>query len=377
MKEDTNTLLKKINYKEFRNDIDLLRKQIFKNLSTKDFLHLKKIEKIGKISTLLGYATAWIFPNPLSIFLIAHGRIVRAIIFHHIGHNAYDKVPGIPERYTSKKFGKSWRRFIDWFELITMDTWKLHHNVHHHAYAGEAGDADNAEVHAAFFRKMKLPYVLKYPLFFLSIIFFKTFIAPAIFMSSRNKKLISSEKWTHKTLLDMRLWVSLFFSIYLPYVLFYFIIIPLLFFPLGSTAVLFVFINLIFAEVLQSYWIVFLFGSNHHGEDIYQIDEPPKTREENYVRHVLVTSNYNCGSDYFDSLHIWLNYQIEHHLFPDIPLLKYKEIQPQVKALCKKHNVPYVQESLLKRIKKFTDFVVGKTSMQHVTKFPSMKNYFE
>ena len=36
-----------------------------------------------------------------------------------------------------------------------------------------------------------------------------------------------------------------------------------------------------------------------------------------------------------------LSYQIEHHLFPDIPAYRYKEIAVEVKALCEKYGIRY------------------------------------
>ena len=62
----------------------------------------------------------------------------------------------------------------------------------------------------------------------------------------------------------------------------------------------------------------------------------------------------------------YLNFQIEHHLFPDVPMLKYKEYQPRVKAICEKYNIPYKQESFSKRLRKMLDIAVGKSSMKRV-----------
>jgi hypothetical protein len=38
-----------------------------------------------------------------------------------------------------------------------------------------------------------------------------------------------------------------------------------------------------------------------------------------------------------------------------------------VKAVCAKHGVPYVQESVFRRVKKLVDVMVGKTSMRATT----------
>jgi fatty acid desaturase len=41
-----------------------------------------------------------------------------------------------------------------------------------------------------------------------------------------------------------------------------------------------------------------------------------------------------------------LNFQIEHHLFPTMPRHNLYKIQPQVRALCAKHRIPYKLKSL-------------------------------
>ena len=36
-----------------------------------------------------------------------------------------------------------------------------------------------------------------------------------------------------------------------------------------------------------------------------------------------------------------LSHQIEHHLFPDIPARRYREMSKEVRRICDKHHVPY------------------------------------
>jgi len=36
-----------------------------------------------------------------------------------------------------------------------------------------------------------------------------------------------------------------------------------------------------------------------------------------------------------------LSFQIEHHLFPDIPTSRYAEIAPRVRAICERYGLPY------------------------------------
>jgi linoleoyl-CoA desaturase len=55
---------------------------------------------------------------------------------------------------------------------------------------------------------------------------------------------------------------------------------------------------------------------------------------------MLGSANFEGGR----ALHVLsgsLGYQIEHHLFPDLPSNRYPEISVKVRALCDKYDLPY------------------------------------
>ena len=63
-----------------------------------------------------------------------------------------------------------------------------------------------------------------------------------------------------------------------------------------------------------------------------------------------------------------LSYQIEHHLFPMMPRCNYFLVKPHVEAFCKKHGLPYRQDSMwncLKRVMKALE-VNGTPSLSHL-----------
>ena len=98
--------------------IDRLKTEAHANIGPADLAHLRRIEGYGRVATLLGYATAWIIPNPLSAFLLSLGQFTRWLLAHHILHRGYDRVPDVPRRYTSQVFARGWRRYIDWFDWL-------------------------------------------------------------------------------------------------------------------------------------------------------------------------------------------------------------------------------------------------------------------
>jgi fatty acid desaturase len=66
-------------------------------------------------------------------------------------------------------------------------------------------------------------------------------------------------------------------------------------------------------------------------------------------------------------MHGWLNYQIEHHIWPDMTILQYSRAHPMVKYVAQKYGIPYVQESVWFRVVKTLKIMVGDESMINIT----------
>ena len=110
-----------VDYEGFARAVKALGEEAQSQLGDDDIRHLRKIERWGRLCTIVGYGTAWLAPNPLSALLISQGAFTRwTTLMHHIGHRGYDRVPGIPPRYTSKVFASGWRRFVDFLFNIHL-----------------------------------------------------------------------------------------------------------------------------------------------------------------------------------------------------------------------------------------------------------------
>ena len=77
-------------------------------------------------------------------------------------------------------------------------------------------------------------------------------------------------------------------------------------------------------------------GAETFTEEQYRAE----TRGGSYRRQLLGSCNLE-GSRLFHLLTGNLSFQIEHHLFPDLPSNRYAEIAPQVRAVCERHGLPY------------------------------------
>ena len=105
----------------FARDLDALRLEIDASLGAEDLAHLYRMERWGRACTAVGYATAWIGPNPISMLALSTGSVARwAIIAHHVIHKGYDKVEGTPARLTSTGFAAGRRRLVDWFDWMVL-----------------------------------------------------------------------------------------------------------------------------------------------------------------------------------------------------------------------------------------------------------------
>ncbi len=360
-----------VDREQLAKDLDEIYQDVLARMGEDDFKHLKKMERWGRVCSLLGYGTAWIIPNPISALLISQGSFTRwTHLTHPIVHKGYDKIENVPKSYTSIKFAKGWRRFIDWPDWITPDGWHQEHDILHHYNLGEKLDPDHLQHNMEWLRQSKVPMWMR----FVIVTGFTTLWKILYYTPRTHKELrISSARqnregdpeltrigaWSFFTKQGRALW----FESILPYISFRFVFVPLLFLPLGAVAATSVLLNSIMAEVFTNMHSFLVIIPNHAGDDVMMFEEKGKGRGEFYLRQILGSVNYPTGSDANDFLYGWLNYQIEHHLWPDIPLSQYQYVQPKVVEVCKKHGIPYRQDSVFKRLLKAMDIMVGRTSM--------------
>jgi NADPH-dependent stearoyl-CoA 9-desaturase len=97
------------------------------------------------------------------------------------------------------------------------------------------------------------------------------------------------------------------------------------------------------ANMIRNVWAHAIIFCGHFPDQTYtfsQREVEDETRGGWYVRQLLGAANIE-GSPLFHVASGNLGYQVEHHLFPDMPSTRYAEIAPRVKALCAKYELPY------------------------------------
>ena len=102
---------------------------------------------------------------------------------------------------------------------------------------------------------------------------------------------------------------------------------------------------LVFVAILQGVWGVYMgcsFAPNHKG-----MPTIPAGQKLDFLRKQVLTTRNVRGGLFTDFLLGGLNYQVEHHLFPNMPRANLRKAQPIVRAYCARLQVAYTETSLI------------------------------
>ncbi len=97
------------------------------------------------------------------------------------------------------------------------------------------------------------------------------------------------------------------------------------------------------ANLTRNLWAFTIIFCGHFPDGTEQFTEEEaenETRGEWYYRQLLGSANLT-GGKLFHVLAGNLSFQIEHHLFPDLPARRYAEIAEQVREISERYGIPY------------------------------------
>ncbi|HEX4691398.1 MAG TPA: acyl-CoA desaturase [Solirubrobacteraceae bacterium] len=105
------------------------------------------------------------------------------------------------------------------------------------------------------------------------------------------------------------------------------------------------------ANIVRNLWSHAIIFCGHFPDQAYTF-APDEVEDESrggfYVRQLLGAVNIE-GSPLFHVISGNLGYQVEHHLYPDMPSTRYAEIAPRVKEICERYELPYNSGPFLKQ----------------------------
>jgi len=380
----------KLDLDAFTEDIRKLGDELEKNQGDADVRHLKKMVLWSNLCGLVGLATMGFGVGILPVIAMSTFTFTRwAMIAHHTCHGGYDKIHPNKSRWNRFKFavGGTWNRMCDWFDWMMPEAWNVEHNNRHHYCLSELEDPDLVENNLGDIRDAPIPTCLKYLIVpFIACIWKWFYYSPNTYKELKLAKwrkegrkipegVIPSDAITIRSLIFggtpfYSLWE--FVSIVIgPYLLIHFFLtpLPLLFIGehlgVGNEMYVSAVKNLFLAELLTNAHGFLAIVTNHAGDDMYRFKDGCKPYSGSFfLRQVIASVDFWTGNDLNDFLHGYLNYQIEHHLWPSLSMLSYQRSQPLVKSICEKHGIPYVQENVFLRLKKTADIMCGTSSMR-------------
>jgi NADPH-dependent stearoyl-CoA 9-desaturase len=106
------------------------------------------------------------------------------------------------------------------------------------------------------------------------------------------------------------------------------------------------------ANIVRNVWAYSIIFCGHFPDQTYtfsQAEVAEETRGGWYVRQLLGSANID-GGPLFHLMAGNLSFQVEHHLFPDMPSSRYAEIAPRVRDICQRYGLPYNTGPLHKQL---------------------------
>jgi linoleoyl-CoA desaturase len=251
-------------------------------------------------------------------------------IGHNVMHGQYDWMndPAL----NSKEF--------EWDTACPADQWRHSHNFMHHTFTNIVGK--DRDVGYGILRMSEdqpwTPAALLNPVnAALLALFFQWGVA---LHELETERIVSGEiKLSDKRDVLQGIWRKVRRQAFKDYLLF-----PIL---SGPSAPL-VLAGNVTADVVRNLWSFTIIFCGHFPDGVAQFTEEEtesETRGQWYLRQLLGSANLE-GGKLFDVMSGNLSYQIEHHLFPDLPAHRYGEIAAEVRAVCERYGLPYNSGSL-------------------------------
>jgi NADPH-dependent stearoyl-CoA 9-desaturase len=314
----------------FGRELDALKERVIADLGERDATYIRRVIKAQRALEVggRGLLMAGILPPAwlAGTAMLAVSKILDNMeIGHNVMHGQYDWM-GDPS-ISSRGF--------EWDTACPADQWRHSHNYLHHTHTNIVGmdrDIGYGILRMSPDQRWR-PYFLGNPVYaFLLMVLFQYGVA---LHELETERIRSGEI----TLADKRevldgIWRKTRRQLLKDYVAF-----PLLagpFAPLVAAG------NLT-ANLARNIWSFMIIFCGHFPEDTqeFSIEETAdETRGQWYLRQLLGSANLN-GGRLFHILSGNLSFQIEHHLFPDIPAHRYAEISAQVQQICRRYSVPY------------------------------------
>jgi len=351
------------------------------------FKHLQDLVAFNNVIFYIGFFfsfldASYVFPwVMMGLSISSHWTTVS----HHVSHGGYTDDDKSHKKYNRFTYGVKLRRFYDWLDYILPEAWHCEHNMYHHYKLNEYNDPDNVQYNLAILRNLNVPYIIKYGIVvFFALTWRLFYYSPNSYKYYKASKLnytMKDEDYKQMTLAgaitnEWPKWISKleYFTLVLFPIILYRILCfaPIYYFHIYFPTIFTihhlhnVIMNYVLADLFCNMHTFAIIVPNHAGSDMYLYRTPVTAKSDEWLlRQCISSTNYTLGNNIVDYLQGWLNYQIEHHLFPDLSAYEYQVIHKDVEGVCKKHGVPYVCENVFIRIWKTVKIMTGQESIPY------------
>jgi NADPH-dependent stearoyl-CoA 9-desaturase len=337
--------LTKAQLDELGKEFDAIHDEVYDDLGERDRVYItnmiamhRRLVVLGRIVLALGSRNrpAWVAGTAM----LSLAKILENMeIGHNVMHGQWDWMND-PQIHSS-----SW----DWDSASTAEAWKHSHNYVHHTYTNIRGkDRDlGYEIMRIDPHQKWHPVYLAQPLYNLILAaFFEWGVATHDLDFEAIKKGEKSKGMLKRELKGMfRKGRQQVVKDYVAY--------PAISALFGGREAYKSTLSANFtANIVRNVWAYAIIFCGHFPDQTYTFSEDEVQDESRggfYIRQLLGSANIE-GGPLFHVISGNLGFQVEHHLFPDMPSTRYAEIAPRVKEICERYDLPYNTGPFLKQL---------------------------
>lgn len=324
---------------EFGRALDEIRERVLADLGERDRKYIYNVIRAQRALESTGRGLFFLgFVPPIWCAAVASLTLSKIIdnleIGHNVMHGQYDFM---------REHGLN-SRVYEWDMVVQGDLWRYSHNYRHHTYTNVIGqDRDIG------FGVMRMddeqpwhPVFLLNPVIAGAIVLFFEWLA-TLHVLELDHSVLPGDHWKNLKKVGRHWWAKIAPQVAKDYVFFPALTGPL--FPLT-------FAGNATANLIRNLWVGNLIYCGHFptgAQTFTEAEISGETRGEWYLRQLLGSANYT-GSRLLHILAGSTGFQIEHHLFPDLPSCRLPEISREVQHLCDVYGLPYNTGPLPKQL---------------------------
>ena len=314
----------------FGEELDAIRQRILSERGQDDVNYIRRVIRAQRGLEAAGRALLWagVFPPAwvAGTAALSLSKILDNMeIGHNVMHGQYDWTND--PRLSSKRF--------EWDNACPADQWRHSHNYMHHTHTNIVGkdrDVGYGVLRMSEDQRWR-PYYLGNPAYAVALA--ALFQYGVALHDLEVERLVAGETAIgDKREMLKAIWKKVRRQSLKDYVFFPALSGPFFLFPLAGNAT---------ANLVRNLWSFTIIFCGHFPEGTQEFSEEETENESRgqwYYRQLLGSANLS-GSKLFHILSGNLSFQIEHHLFPDLPANRYAEISTEVQEICQRHGLPY------------------------------------